>query len=58
MKIAIMSDSHEHWRNLGEAIETANARACSDLLFAGDLIAPPDRCFGKICWTGAFCVGK
>lgn len=41
MKIAIMSDSHEHWRNLGEAIENANARACSDLLFAGDLIAPP-----------------
>lgn len=41
MKVAIMSDSHENWRNLNEAIEVANQRGCTELLFAGDLIAPP-----------------
>lgn len=41
MKIAIMSDSHENWEKLTEAIEIANKEECTHLLFAGDLIAPP-----------------
>jgi putative phosphoesterase len=39
MKIAIMSDSHEHWDNLRRAIAIANT-SCDILLFAGDLMAP------------------
>lgn len=39
MKIAIMSDSHEHWDNLRRAISIANNN-CEVLLFAGDLMAP------------------
>lgn len=38
MKIAIMSDSHEHWDNLRHAISTAN-NGCEVLLFAGDLMS-------------------
>jgi uncharacterized protein len=41
MKIAIMSDSHDNWAKLREAIEIANKEQCTHLLFAGDLIAPP-----------------
>jgi len=41
MKIAIMSDSHENWANLKKAIEISNTEGCTELLFAGDLIAPP-----------------
>jgi uncharacterized protein len=41
MKIAIMSDSHDHWQNLTKAIEIANSEKCEIMLFAGDLIAPP-----------------
>lgn len=41
MKIAIMSDSHDRWDNLGKAIEKTNNLKCKYLLFAGDLIAPP-----------------
>lgn len=41
MKIAILSDSHDRWDNLEEAIKTANGKGCELLLFAGDLIAPP-----------------
>lgn len=39
MKIAIMSDSHEHRDNLRKAIGIAN-NECDILLFAGDLMAP------------------
>jgi|GEM_PF-3241455 len=38
MKIAIMSDSHEHWDNLRRSITLADG--CDVLLFAGDLMAP------------------
>jgi putative phosphoesterase len=41
MKIAIMSDSHDRWELLENAIEIANKESCEYLLFAGDLIAPP-----------------
>lgn len=40
MKIAIMSDSHEHWDNLHKAIHIANQQSCDVLLFWGDLMAP------------------
>ena len=44
MKIAIMSDSHDRWDYLEQAIEQAmeqaNTGGCELLLFAGDLIAP------------------
>lgn len=41
MNIAIMSDSHENWQKLTQAIDIANKEGCTHLLFAGDLIAPP-----------------
>ena len=40
MKIAILSDSHEHRDNLSKAIQLANQSWCEQLLFAGDLMAP------------------
>ncbi len=40
MKIAIVSDSHDHWPNLKQAIAEANQANCAALLHAGDLIAP------------------
>lgn len=40
MKIAILSDSHDHYENLLKAIEIANESGCEKLLFAGDLVAP------------------
>lgn len=40
MKIAILSDSHDNWTNLTQAIQLSNDAACSMLLFAGDLMAP------------------
>lgn len=41
MKIAIMSDSHDNWPKLEQAIQIANNQKCEKLLFAGDLISPP-----------------
>lgn len=41
MKIAIISDSHDRWDNLGKAVEIANSKECDELLFVGDLVAPP-----------------
>lgn len=41
MKIAIISDSHDDWNSLVQAIEKANEIGCEVLLFAGDLVAPP-----------------
>ncbi len=35
-----MSDSHDNWAKLEEAVERANDEKCEVLLFAGDLIAP------------------
>lgn len=40
MKIAILSDSHDHYENLQKAIDYANKISCEYLLFAGDLVAP------------------
>lgn len=40
MKVAIVSDSHDHWQNLKQAIAGANQAGCTALLHAGDLIAP------------------
>ncbi len=36
-----MSDSHDRWDHLEQAINQANDAGCTLLLFAGDLIAPP-----------------
>jgi putative phosphoesterase len=41
MKIAVMSDSHDNWKNLEEVVDMANQKNCEVLLFLGDLIAPP-----------------
>lgn len=41
MKIAIMSDSHDNWLKLEEAVYAANESNCELLLHAGDLISPP-----------------
>jgi putative phosphoesterase len=41
MKISIMSDSHDNWLNLEKAVAISNDQGCEVLLFAGDLIAPP-----------------
>lgn len=38
MKVAIMSDSHNHWDNLQEAIDWVNEEKCRYILFAGDLV--------------------
>lgn len=40
MKIAILSDSHDHYHNLQRAIDYSNELGCEYLLFAGDLVAP------------------
>ena len=36
-----MSDSHDNWVNLASAVLISNENGCEYLLFAGDLIAPP-----------------
>lgn len=41
MKIAVMSDSHDRWDYLEKAIDLAEKEGCTNLLFAGDLVAPP-----------------
>ena len=41
MKIAIMSDSHDNWGKMVDAINIANDKNAEVLLHAGDLIAPP-----------------
>lgn len=41
MKIAVVSDSHDHWKNLTKAVSLANQAGCECMLHAGDLIAPP-----------------
>ena len=41
MEISIMSDSHDNWVNLESAVLISNENGCEYLLFAGDLIAPP-----------------
>lgn len=41
MIIAVLSDSHDHWVNMKNAVEIANSEGCEVLLHAGDLIAPP-----------------
>ncbi len=41
MKIALMSDSHDNWQKLAQAVDLANSNQCEHLLFAGDLISPP-----------------
>lgn len=40
MKIAILSDSHDHIPNLREAVRQSNQRGCSLLIHCGDLISP------------------
>lgn len=52
MKIAIMSDSHEHWDNLRKAITIANQQSCDMLLFAGDLMAPGNGLSALKTFTG------
>jgi len=41
MKIAVMSDSHDRWDYLQQAIMIANNKGAEKLLFAGDFISPP-----------------
>lgn len=52
MKIAIMSDGHEHWDNLRKAITIANQQSCDMLLFAGDLMAPGNGLSALKTFTG------
>lgn len=40
MKIAILSDSHDHIPNLREAVRQSNLRGCVLLIHCGDLISP------------------
>ena len=40
MKIAILSDSHDHIPNLREAVRLSNLRGCALLIHCGDLISP------------------
>lgn len=40
MKIAILSDSHDHIPNLREAVRLSNQRGCAVLIHCGDLISP------------------
>ena len=40
MKIAILSDSHDHLPNLREAVRLSNQRGCALLIHCGDLISP------------------
>lgn len=40
MKIAILSDSHDHIPNLRAAVRAANQRGCALLIHCGDLISP------------------
>ncbi|MEW6429020.1 MAG: YfcE family phosphodiesterase [Thermodesulfobacteriota bacterium] len=40
MKIAILSDSHDHIGNLREAVAACTARGCAALIHCGDLISP------------------
>lgn len=40
MKIAILSDSHDHIPNLREAVYQSNLRGCAMLIHCGDLISP------------------
>jgi len=40
MKIAILSDLHDHWPNMTPAIAIVNRAGCEVLLHAGDLITP------------------
>lgn len=46
--VAIVSDSHDHLKNLSRACEIASERGCQVMLFAGDLVAPPTlECFDE-----------
>lgn len=40
MKIALLSDSHNNWQVLREAVRDASRRDCDVLFFAGDLVRP------------------
>jgi putative phosphoesterase len=40
MKIAILSDSHDHIPNVREAVRQCNQRGCALLIHCGDLISP------------------
>lgn len=40
MKIAILSDSHDNFCTISDAVKQANDANCEALLFAGDLVAP------------------
>ncbi|MBD3329288.1 YfcE family phosphodiesterase [Candidatus Dojkabacteria bacterium] len=41
MKIAIISDIHDSWGNLQEALNIISDQKCDRLFVAGDLISPP-----------------
>lgn len=40
MKIALLSDSHNSWKDLRKAVQVAGSRGCEVLFFAGDLVRP------------------
>jgi len=59
MKIAIMSDSHDHWENLEQAITIAEDKDCQEIWFAGDLISPTGiLIFKKFSGTVRFVLGN
>ncbi|MCU0600727.1 MAG: metallophosphoesterase [Desulfobacterales bacterium] len=40
MKIAVMSDSHDHIWNLRKALDTTKSEKCSMIIHCGDFVAP------------------
>ncbi len=40
MKIAVLSDAHDHLSNLRQVLDAANAAGCLQLCFLGDFCAP------------------
>ncbi len=40
MKILIVSDSHDNWKNLETAISIGNEQCCEVMLHAGDFVSP------------------
>lgn len=54
MKIAIISDSHDHLENLNKAFKIINDENCEELIHCGDFCAPfmlkvlKEKFFGKI----------
>ena len=40
MKVMVISDTHDSWENLKQAIEIANSLSCEHLIHCGDFVTP------------------